>query len=498
MAGRAPNAVCSGLRNSLTSPSEAGEFIPGDGGACYRSKALRYYLEYRLFRLVLWLFRGRPIGTARRWGHRLGRLAYWLLPRRRRLVLDNLARVFPDKTAAECRDLARQIFATAGSAFVEPLVMSGMDPERAKAHVRYEGKEHLDDLLAAGRGFIFLTAHFGIWEIPMVPLQDQLAPMHVLAKNPSNPYMEKEIEAIRNARKQTTILASGGTLKIFRALRRGDRVGILIDQRVQPTDGILLPFLGEAAWTTPMLASISARTGAPVLPFLCEPTGDDGFRVVFSPPIVPQGEGRDAEYDLTRRYLDFMEKGILERPDLWFWLHDRWKRVKRHSWPQALERLWKLSGIDSSTCQPIAAPRRALAELAANPESLERGDSYLILGGAEDERDAFCRNVAAELIPRGYSFRLISVDPSGRFGEKSTEDDPRALRELDSFDLVAVSLPDVTGAGELEAVSDLLDHRLRSSRSTLLAAPTSWEVPDAGDNSSDTSLRTGVLHTIRV
>jgi KDO2-lipid IV(A) lauroyltransferase len=428
----------------------------------------------------------------------LGRLAYWLLPRRRRLVLDNLARVFPKMPKTERRDLARRIFANAGSAFVEPLAMSGMDPERAKAHIRFEGKEHLDRLLAEGRGFILLTAHFGVWEVPMIPLQDQLSPMHVLAKNTPNPYMERQIEAIRRARKQTTILASGGTLKVFRALRSGDRIGILIDQRVLPTDGILLPFLGEAGWTSPMLASISARTGAPVLPFLCEPSGRDEFRVIFSPPILPTGEGRDAEYDLTRRYLAFMERGILERPDLWFWLHDRWKRVKRHRWPQTLQRLWKLSGIDASAGLPIPSQLRPIADLAMSSKSLERGDSFLVLGGTDAERDTLCASVGTELIPRGHSFRLATLDGSGRFGEKPTESDPRALRELDFFDLVAVPIPEAAGAETQDAVSNLLEHRLRSSRSTLLVAPASWEAPENDVHPSEAPLRRGVLHRFRV
>ena len=355
-------------------------------------------------------------------------------------------------------------------------------------------------MLDAKRGIVFLTTHFGVWEVALIPIQNRVSPFHVLAKSSSNPRMGREVEALRRARQQTTIPAAGGTLKVFRAMKRGERLGILLDQRVQPGEGVLLPFLGEAAWSSPMLASISARTGAPVLPFVCEPSGDDGYRVTFSPPIEPEGEGRDAEYDLTRRYLDYMEREIIRRPDLWFWLHDRWKRVKRHRWEKTIDRLWKVSGLDPRSTPAIPRSMSSFADRASMSTSLERGDSYLIVGGTEADRDALCRGIGGKLIPLGHSFHLATANDNGVFGSVTTEGDPRGLRELDYFDLVAISVATsegaVEGTSESQAVWDLLEHRRQSSRSTVIAVPETWQFPEPALQPTAT-LRTGVLQTLR-
>jgi KDO2-lipid IV(A) lauroyltransferase len=110
-------------------------------------------------------------------------------------------------------------------------------------------------------------------------------------------------------------------------------VGILIDQRVQAKEGIEVPFFGRPALTTPVLARLSLRTGAPVLPVALFPEPRGKYRFVAHPPIVPPDDVRGAEGDetvaeLTRQYLAVAEQDIRRHPEQWLWMHRRWEARK--------------------------------------------------------------------------------------------------------------------------------------------------------------------------
>ncbi len=104
----------------------------------------------------------------------------------------------------------------------------------------------------------------------------------------------------------------------------------MIDQRVHPNEGKAYPFFGRPAYTTPLPAQLSLRTGAAVLPFFGIPIAAwRRCRVVFYPPIPPEIGDRhpDAAIDhLTSSYLQVIEQAIREQPEMWLWMHRRWRK----------------------------------------------------------------------------------------------------------------------------------------------------------------------------
>ena len=67
-----------------------------------------------------------------------------------------------------------------------------------------------------------------------------------------------------------------------------------------------------------------------MLPFTCEPLPEGRYRLAFHPPIEPDPTGPDGKGDvaqaaLTRRYLEAVERDIRGRPELWLWMHRRWR-----------------------------------------------------------------------------------------------------------------------------------------------------------------------------
>jgi Kdo2-lipid IVA lauroyltransferase/acyltransferase len=108
-------------------------------------------------------------------------------------------------------------------------------------------------------------------------------------------------------------------------LRRGGTVGLIMDQRVRPGQGMVLPFFGQPALTTSLPASLSLRTGAPAVPLFAYPEPRGTYRVEALPAIAPEGEGEEAVARLTARYLAVIEAQIRAHPEQWLWLHRRWR-----------------------------------------------------------------------------------------------------------------------------------------------------------------------------
>jgi KDO2-lipid IV(A) lauroyltransferase len=108
----------------------------------------------------------------------------------------------------------------------------------------------------------------------------------------------------------------------MRALSENGVVVLPPDQAVIPREGVLVPFLGRPAWTTPAPAKMALRADATIVFGFCIPDGLR-HRVEFEEPI------RAADFtdpvQLTERINDVLSRRIRERPELWLWMHDRWK-----------------------------------------------------------------------------------------------------------------------------------------------------------------------------
>ena len=85
-------------------------------------------------------------------------------------------------------------------------------------------------------------------------------------------------------------------------------------------------FLGRPAWTTPAPAKMAVRAGATIVFAFCRVDGL-GHQLEFEEPIrVDQltDDERDPVH-LTKRINDVISARITARPELWLWMHDRWK-----------------------------------------------------------------------------------------------------------------------------------------------------------------------------
>lgn len=288
--------------------------------------ALRHLLEYGAYRAFHGLVRALPHRAARPLGRVLGSLGHRLDGRHRRVALANVRAAFPELERAAARRLVRDCFRHYGAVICDNLSVTRFAPEDLCRRLSLSGWEHLLAAEAEGRGVFLLTAHLGNFEMLAHPIALYRGPAHVIARPADNPWLERAIRALRERFGNISVPRRGAGRATLAALRAGARVFILADQRVAPNEGIELPFLGRPATTSTLTARLSLRCGSPAVPIFCFPEPHGRFRIEVHPAIHPAGSGPAAVAELTRRYVEIVERQIRRQPETWLWMHDRWRQ----------------------------------------------------------------------------------------------------------------------------------------------------------------------------
>jgi KDO2-lipid IV(A) lauroyltransferase len=279
--------------------------------------------------MLIGLVRVMPHAVVRGCGTLLG-LAFYASDRaHRRIAERNLAVAFPARPAGERRQIMRGAFAHFGRLAFEILKFSTLSPRAMLARVEFDGEERARLAYAQGKGVLFVTGHFGFWELHAVVHGLQLAPIGVLARALDNPYLNDLLEHIRQRTGNTVIYRQGTIRRVMRMLQTGQGVAVLIDQHIQSRDAIYVDFFERPAATTSAVAALALRTGAPVVPVFALPLRGGRYRMIYEHPVEPPRADNDAAVrEFTQRCTDVLEMYVRRHPDLWLWMHRRWRETE--------------------------------------------------------------------------------------------------------------------------------------------------------------------------
>jgi KDO2-lipid IV(A) lauroyltransferase len=287
-------------------------------------------LELILFDAARGLFAALPRRMAFRLGTRLGDLFYALDRRDRRTALRSLAIAFPEKTEAERLAILRASCRNLGRVAAEVCHLAELTPESVGHYVRIEDPEAwrraID--LAAKRGGLVLTGHFGNWELLAYAHGLLGHPVTLVHRPMRNRLVDGRITELRARAGTRSIPKKLAAKTAMRALLRRELVAIPADQNQTRRDGVFVRFFGVMASSTPGLARLSVLTGAAVVPvFLVRERDSEHHRLVVLPPVEMVDTG-DKQSDIatnTQRCQAVLERMIRQYPEQWIWFHKRWR-----------------------------------------------------------------------------------------------------------------------------------------------------------------------------
>ena len=289
---------------------------------------MRRKLEYAAAWPFIKILGLMPRRLSRAFGIGLGRVVYLLHVRLRRVGMRNLALAFPDKTEAERAVILRGVFTSLGRQLAELCQFPKYTPENVEQVVVYDGLENYERAYARGKGVLFLTAHFGAWELSAFAHSLHGHWLHVVMRPMDNEYLDRLIQSYRTMHGNKTVGKDDFVRGLLAAMKAGEVVGILMDTNMTPPQGVFVDFFGIPACTASGLARIALRTDAAVVPgFTIWDETLGKYRLRFDPAVELVRTG-DLEADIvanTQKFTQVIEAYVRKYPEQWLWVHRRWK-----------------------------------------------------------------------------------------------------------------------------------------------------------------------------
>jgi KDO2-lipid IV(A) lauroyltransferase len=287
-----------------------------------------YRLQY-LPLLALVRFIGvLPRPLARGVGLLIAGLAYHLHPRLRRVGMRNLELAFPEKSVAERRKILRGVYRSLGRLLAEFCLFPSYSTANVSRIATYQGFENFEAAEKRGRGVLFLTGHFGGWEIGSWFHSLQGHPMRIVVRPIDNPFVDALVTRYRTLHGNSLIGKQGFARGLLAAMENNETVGILMDTNMTPPQGVFVDFFGIPACTAVGIARVALHTNAAVVPaFTIWDAVLRKYRVEFAPAVELVRSG-DTEADAvanTALFNRIFEEYVRKYPDQWLWVHRRWK-----------------------------------------------------------------------------------------------------------------------------------------------------------------------------
>lgn len=319
---------------------------------------MKHLFEYAAVTAIAAILRVLPRRVRLGCGRRLGSVVFALDARHRAITIDNVSRAFGDeKTEEEKRGIAEGAFRHFGAMLIELITFGRPSKDDVDALVELVGEEHYERARARAKGVIIATAHFGNWEVHGVSHGYHFGPIHVLARVQDNPYLNRWLEKIRTIPGNGVIYKQNALGQMRRLLKNGETVAVLLDQNVHLEDAVFVDFFGRKAATTPVPAWFALKMDVALVPAFCFPLPDGRYRAEYAEPIVAD-RYRDMDRDeailaITQELARVQEQTIRRHPELWLWMHRRWRtRPPEETDSEGLEASPDSSALEDPTAVP--------------------------------------------------------------------------------------------------------------------------------------------------
>ena len=254
-------------------------------------------------------------------------LLCYVLRYRRRVIMDNLRRSFPDKSEKELQKICRGTYKNLTEQIINMISQAGVSDKTLMHRMKVNDADKIQTEIG-NRSVIMLTAHFGPWEAGstvslVVPDQTFVAVYHKL----TNPVIDELMKRIRS-HTNVELVDMKRTMRHFVDNRdkRPMAMGLIADQNpVLRANMHWYKFLHQ--WTAFFEGgeTLALKYHQPVYYLSPKRLSAGHYEGNFT--LIYDGEEQVEPYTITERYVRLLENDINAHPEMWMWSHRRWKHI---------------------------------------------------------------------------------------------------------------------------------------------------------------------------
>lgn len=282
-----------------------------------------YYVVYGF----LWLISLLPLRVLYLFSDGFYGLVFYVFKYRRKVVLDNLAIAFPEKSAKERMRIAKNFYRNFIDSFIESVKLITMSRRQIEKHSTGEF-ELINQLTDQGKNIHVMAGHQFNWEFGNLLYSMHLRiPFVGIYMQISNKILDRLFFNIRKRYNTVLISAQDFKNKRHEVFASQYILGLAADQNPgDPSNAYWMEFMGKPApfVTGPARGAVKNNTAVIMVGFKKLRRGYYHFSARL---ITTDGSGYTPE-ELTYRYKCSLEEVIREDPSNYLWSHRRWK----HQW----------------------------------------------------------------------------------------------------------------------------------------------------------------------
>ena len=279
-----------------------------------------YYIVYGL----LYVFSLLPLGVLYLFSNFAYFIVYHLIGYRKRVVMDNLAIAFPEKTLGERTKIARQFYLNLMDTFIESIKMISISEKEVQRRSKPDFEE-INALIDKGYNIHILVGHQFNWEFANLVYAKRLRIPFVGIYMPiSNKILDKIFLKFRGRYGTILISARDFRNRMHHVFTNQYILGLGADQNPgNPASAYWLSFFNRPApfVTGPAKGAVKNNTAMVYVGFRKVKRGHYAYKMY---PIAENAVDYTPE-QLTVMYRDLLEKTIREDPANYLWSHRRWK-----------------------------------------------------------------------------------------------------------------------------------------------------------------------------
>ncbi|MDQ6766183.1 MAG: lysophospholipid acyltransferase family protein [Verrucomicrobiota bacterium] len=330
-------------------------------------KRIRYRLEWLALTAALWLVPWLSRDACYRLAGFAGRLASGLDRAGRRVALSNLEAAFGDEYSPVRREeIVRESYEHFARTMLDLFWSPRLNRENFARYIEFRNDGESSSGSGSPGNCILGGFHYGNFEWMGLALSWLGFPSAVITQEFKNPLLDGFFQRLREQSGHQTVPRAGAIVRLFKALRKGDRVALLVDTTLPPHHPtVVIECFGLKTIVTVAHAWLQERTGVPIVPVYCEALPHGRFRVVTLPPVRPAKGATHQE--IAQACWDAFEPVIRSNPAPWLWMYKHW-RYK----PPAAARPYPFYAQESLEFDQIAG-RPDYAKLDRVPIQIARG-----------------------------------------------------------------------------------------------------------------------------
>ena len=285
-------------------------------------KNIKYFLQFIIAIISFLIFRFIGPNLSSKLS---GKIFEFIGPlfRSKKIIYANIKRGMPNINTENLNKITKLMWNNYGRVFAEYMFIKDFRYGKLAQKVYIEGQEILDEIKKSNRQVIFISGHFGNFELMAMHLEKNGIKLSAIYRPLNNIFLNRIMEGIRKKYicKHQIKKGIGGLKKLIALKENNFSTALMIDQRV--SEGILSNFFNQDALTTTLPAQLVKKFNISIVPVYIERIDGLNFKIIINNPL--NFSKQSSIQNITDKLNQILEKMILKKPEQWIWSHNRWK-----------------------------------------------------------------------------------------------------------------------------------------------------------------------------